>query len=856
MFDGYVVAEPNGAPAKDRFRDPAAVRAVYEKLSEDDLKESGRRAKIRKLYDGNLPFNPEDLKNSGLRNLTNVNFLGLKGVIDNRADVILKLKSDTSNLIELKPIAPEYAGHDAVRVASVIEHEFSWLLRSNGRFINALAMMNKEADLYGIGPVVWKDDVDYVPTALERGQIRFLENASVCSSDNDLYLFESTISAEFLQSLRDNREMAAQLGWDMTQVDYWFKEIFANGADTTENTAADASTSPLESALSQYRRNIVAEDKQFDEFKVIHVFVREIAWPRHITHIMTPSTEYGSKFLYYKRNAFPTMDDCFIWFPFSTKDRFAREVRGLGTFLYAADRLKNRFMCQFFDSAFRAASLVLSQQAGTGPVSSQLTVNEVGPYTVLPAGVTPSQAQVAPNFQHLIQVSQVLDQVSTQSFLGTEKSPIATTATKLFKGSEAKQSKEEVELQNAIRAHRTEAEFAERKDIVDRICRNCFRRALNLMLMPDFARVDYPEIGEFLQRCAIRGVTIEHLMAVPQLYTIESCSDLALGADGKAAELDLFRSQYGGDLDETGRKKIARRRAELRFGQKDADLFIPEISRDQAPSDQSSFATMENNQMKLGFEVMVGEDQIHWSHIPVHAQLLQEIVQMVAAPKDNTPDLNEFNGDPNQTQHIAEQTLQNLQEDPKKVLGILVMCSQHVQGHLQFAQTQIGKEGDAKNVAKMLRDLRPTIKALNLAVATQERVEQAQKEQAERDRQKEIEAAAEEKARVAQIEADRKAETERYRIDREHEVQMHKADLEAGRVAATDGREAQRFANDEARKDAALQGQLEREQKLNEAKVNAASAVGRMNAVQEATGFGSVPPGDIAEMGPAGIESL
>lgn len=856
MFDGYVVSEPNGAPAKDRFRDPSAVRAVYEKLSEDDLKEAGRRAKIRKLCDGNLPFNPEDLKNSGLRNLTNVNFLGLKGIIDNRADVILKLKSDTSNLVELKPIAPEQAGYEAARIADVVEKEVSRLLRQNGRFINALAMMNKEADLYGLGPIVWKDDVDYVPTALERGQIRFLENASVCSSDNDLYLFESTISAEFLQAVRDNREIASQLGWNMDQVDFWFKEIFANGADTTENTSAPTGTSPLESALSQYRRNIVAEDRQFDEFKVIHVFVREIAWPRRITHIMTPSTEYGSRFLYYRKNAFQTMDDCFMWFPFSTKERFAREVRGLGTFLYAADRLKNRFMCQFFDSAFRAASLVLSQQSGTGPISSQLTVNEVGPYTVLPAGVQPSQSQVAPNFQHLIQVSQVLDQVSTQAFLGTEKNPIATTAIKLFKGSDSKQSKEEVELQNALRAHRTEAEFAERKDIIDRICRNCFRRILNLVTMPEFARADYPEISEFIRRCAMRGVTIEHLVSIPQLFTIECCADLALGADGKAAELDLYRSQYGGDLDETGRKKIARRRAELRFGQKDADLFIPEISRDQSPSDQASFATMENNQMKFGFKVMVGEDQIHWSHIPVHAQLLQEIVDTVAAPADNTPDLNEFNGDPNASESIGEQTLRNLQEEPKKILGILVMCSQHVQEHLAIGGAQIGMEQKAKQVAKMLRDLRPTIKALNLAVATQERVEQAQREQAQRDEEKRIDQLATEKARVAQIEADSKARTDMYRIDKEHEVQMHRADLEAGRAASQEGRESQRFANDEARKDAALASQLDREKKLADAKTNAAHAIGRMNAVQDATGFGSVQPGEVAQLGPDNYNNL
>lgn len=849
MFEGYVVVEKNGAPAKDRFTDPKAVTAIYQKLTEDDFKDAKRRLNIRKLYDGNLPYNPEDLARAGLKDLTNVNFQGLKGTIDNRADAILKLKSDTANLIELRPIAREQAGPQAETIGKVFAEEFSTMLRENGEFVNSMSRMNKEADLYGLGPVTWETDMSYCPIALERAQIRFRENASVNSAKNDLYMFESTISADYLQSLRDNREMAAQLGWDMNAVDKWFVKVFREGAETMHDTTA-AGTTAAEHAQSLYRRNIVAEDKQFDDFNVIHVYVKEIAWPRGITHIMMPACE-DAEFLYYKKNAYRTMDECFLWFPYSVKERYAREVRGLASILFAPEKLRNRFLCRMFDSAYRAGALTLETQAGAPPqTSSQLTVTEVGPYNLLPPGVKAAQSQVAPNFQQLIQVAQVLDQVAVSATLGSDKQPLATTATKLFKGASDRQSKEEVELQQQIRAHKTEAEFAERKDVIDKICRESVRRALSLMMLPPFARVDYPEIQDFLDRCAVRGVTLEMIAAIPQMFSIVACRDLALGADGKVAELDAFHQQYAGEMDETGRRKLARKRAELRFGRNDADELIPEQSRDQAPTDQASKAVDENNLMKLGFTPMCGQDQLHWSHIPIHAQLLQEIVQMVAAPEDNTPDLNEFNGDPNSTMHIAEQTLQNLQEDPKKILGMLIMCSKHVQEHLAIGGMQIGMEGQAKQVAKMLRDLRPTIKALNLAAATQERVQQAEEEKAERQRQEQIDQLAAEKAQIAQIEADKKAETDRYRIDREHEVAMHRAELEAGRASADETRKDQQLANDEARKNAALQGQLERDQRMTDAKVNAARAVGRMNAVQDATGFGSVQPGDIAELGP------
>lgn len=849
MFEGYVYIEKDGNPAKDRFTSPRAVTALYQKLSEDDAKEAKRRLRIRQLYDGNLPYKPEDLRRLGLADLTNVNFLGLKGTIDNRADVILKLKSDTADLIELRPIAREQAGPQAEIIGKVFQQEFSTMLRENGEFVNSMARMNKEADLYGLGPVTWETDMSYCPVALDRAQIRFRENASVTSSKNDLYMFESTISADYLQSLRDNRKMSAQLGWDMEAVDKWIAKVFREGAETMHDSSA-AGTSPLEHAQSLYRRNIVAEDKQFDDFNVIHVFVKEVAWPRGITHIMMPACE-DADFLYYRKNAYRTMDECFIWFPFSVKERFAREVRGLGSTLFAPEKLKNRFLCRLFDSAYRAGALTLETQQGAPPqTSQQLTITEVGPYNLLPPGVRAAQSQVSPNFQQLIQVAQVIDQVSVGSSLGMDKQPLASTATKLFKGSSDRQSKEEVELQQRIRSNKTEAEFSERKDVIDKICRESVRRALALMALPPFARVDYPEIQDFLDRCAVRGVTLEMIMAIPQMFSIVACRDLALGADGKVAELDAFHQQYAGEMDETGRRKLARKRAELKFGRNDADELIPEQSRDQAPTDQASKAVDENNLMKLGFTPMCGQDQLHWSHIPIHAQLLQEIVQMVAAPEDNTPDLNDFNGDPNQSMHIAEQTIQNLQDDPKKILGILVMCSKHVQEHLAIGRMQVGMEAQSKQVDRMLRDLRPTIKALNLAVATQERVQQAQEEQAQRDEEKRIDQLATEKAQVAQIEADKKAETERYRIDKEHEVAMHRAELEAGRAGADETRRQVQFANDEARKDEALKGQLDRERRMADARVNAARAVGRMNAVNDATGMSSVQPGEVAETGP------
>lgn len=218
MFEGYNYVEKNGEGAKDRFTTPQAVRAVYEKLKTDDLPDSERRAKIRKLYEGNLPYNPKSLEATGLKNLTNVNFLGLKGTIDARADIVLKLAQDTVNLVELRPLAKEMAGPDLDRIGQVVAEEFSAMVRDTGAFIPEIARMFREADLYGIGPMTWPSTVDYCPVALERAQVRFIGNGPVVSSKHELFMFETTISAGYLRFLLDNEDIAAGEGWNVSEV--------------------------------------------------------------------------------------------------------------------------------------------------------------------------------------------------------------------------------------------------------------------------------------------------------------------------------------------------------------------------------------------------------------------------------------------------------------------------------------------------------------------------------------------------------------------------------------------------------------------------------------------------------------
>lgn len=832
MIDGYnIIEQGSPVPATNRFSDPIALRAVYDKLTDDDMMEAARRVKLRQMYEGNLPYNPEQLRNSGLKNLTNVNFLGLKGAIDNRADAVLALAADTTNLIELQPLSRELAGPDAAKIADIVAEEFSRTVRETGKIIPALAMMNTEADLFGLGPVTWTSSLDYNPVALERGQIRFIGNGSVISSNHDLFMFEAPLQASYLFYLLDNAEIASREGWNLNAVQRWLVDVFGNSVSTEAQPGVDNSTSYVEQQLAYFRQNRYQEEHQFDEMKVIHAFVREMAFPRAITHIIMPSTEL-KEFLFVKQNAYRTMDECFLWFPYSVNVRYARAVRGLASFLYPIEALNNRFLCQFVDAAMRASSFILANKGPGG--QPNLTINEYGPYTLLPQEFTPAPA-AAPNFQQLVQVKQMLDQIGVGSVTGVDKRPITTSGPKLFEGSD-RQTKAEVELQQSLRAHKEEALFIQRLSVLDKVFRETFKRFIRLAISGnEVLLADYPEIIEFLQRCARRQITPDILARIPQEFAIATCRDLVLGGRGKVGVLTEVLGQFGGTLDEPGRKSAVRDIVHLRLGRMSADKYIPETSRDQAPSDAASLATLENDMIQQGQPVLVGQDQLHWSHIPIHVQIIQQIMQQVGASPDNQP---------------TKEAVQNIQ-NPKQTLQVLVTCSEHIQQHVQIGGQQIGMQAQAQQVMSMLhsQDLRATIKALNLAVATQERVEEAEREKQQRQMEELQKQADENEFKKAAYAADKKAEIDRYRADLDHQVAMHKLGLDSETRRGATQIAAEKAASDSNRADAEAEARMDREAQLVDARVKASSQLNRMKMMNRAVGNESVTPSDIISGG-------
>lgn len=698
----FATCDENGKPVQYRFNSARALVSVYNQMCDADLQEANRRSIIKKAHEFYKPFNSEKLKAKGLGQLTNVNFGLLAGQIDARSTAMQDLALDTTDLVELRPLAESEAGPDAEKIAKVVQEEFSVTLRESRDFIPALTACVRECDLYGLGPMTWQDQWDYQPMALERGQLKFDENASAISSKNEIYMVESTLPNWYLFSLFDDPEKAKALGWNLPVVRQYLVEIFSKGTETQSQQGDATGTSVIESQISLWRQNRYFETKQFEVVRVLHAYVREVSGGRKVSHYMVPASGTPDGFLFMKYEAFENMDQCIVWLPAQAASRYAREVRGVASKLLPISDLNNRLMCQMYDFAFRDMTLKLkSTVPGVAPRAS---ITEHGPFTIVGADAEPMTFQQTGNMQQIVGLMSITEQKQTASAGGG--SGLAMNPESTFKGS-SRRTKEEIAQEGRSGERQEQSLFILRLTVFDTIFRECFRRFMTLVNGDAALRARYPGVDDFIERCKRRKVTTSLLKKVPKEFKLYMCRDLVTGGvAAKASNLSEVLSTIGGNFDEKGRINATRDLIVCRFGHAAADRYRPEVNRDSMPSDAASHAMLENNALTAGQQALVGPDQLHWSHIPIHMQAITGILEAA----------------------------QNGQvENPQQALDQLENLSGHLQQHVEIGGQQVGMEQAAKGVMEQVRSFRPIIKMLTMQAAAFEKQQLAAQKQQEEE---------------------------------------------------------------------------------------------------------------------------
>ena len=676
---GLQTVTATGGAVSRRLATPAAARAIYQNMLDEDMRGGARhRAIIQGMIDGNPPYNDAELKELGLGHVNNVNFLTMRANLDSRAASGHELFAEVPTLIECKPLHVVEKNPDIHHYCAIIAEEFTDMVMNWDGFLPAMDMVWRDSDAYGLGVGVFTNEWDWRIKAFRRGNLLVDPKASVEIDRNEVILVRDELTVSDVFAKLEKEEASRSRGWKVGPLKDLMVQTFREGAGTSDTDKYQRST--WESIQQMARNNDPDyQQRQFDRIRVIHFFVREVSGERKISHLILPELASFTQFLYEGHDKFDAMAEVIWWMPYNYGDGYIRSVRGVASYMMQHEDLSNRFLCRVFDAGFLGSSLLV--QPRTQMDLSRLQMMQIGPLTIVPPELDIQQSSFQPQLAPLLQLRKVSEEVMKNN-TGTYRQHNEAVDRDVQKT--ARQVMEE----SSKEARYEKAAIAARYTHLDKLYREMFRRVCckDIQNDTDCLFEGSAEAREFMRRCQERNVPQDFIMKWNENFRVVAYRAIGLGSLGVKYDITAQIFQMSGAFDEHGKREALREAVAARVGYRHVDRFVARLDRDQVSSNESSIAMLEFNDIEEGSPVQVGSDQLHKVHILVFAQRLLPILQNTQ--QGQTPDpVKDFRTVQLALQHIGEH-VQHIAQDPryKAFLEQLKPFFQQVQEALQILQ--------------------------------------------------------------------------------------------------------------------------------------------------------------------------
>jgi len=716
----------SGAPTPDRVATIEAARHIYSQLSDSDAEDAFRRDRIRGQIDGKPPWDPDMLSEKGLGYVTNVNFLELRAVLDDRAFRRFASYYEVPTIVRIHRNFP-FRQDDIERpYERVIEEEFTRLLRDDWTgFYPMLDQAGRESDAYGFGVVLFPDETDWRPKAFPRSKFKFDPRAGTDPDRLSIFCLDDEFTAGELFRIIEDEEQARESGWDPTRVRDVLKRVYFGKEGQSTDGRGSLQGNLWESLSQSYRNNdFTFQAHEFDPVEVVHVVYQETD-TRKVTHkIFARLRGEEDGFLFAAPDRYDCMSQVLWLLPFSYGDGYLRSCRGVASYLEQHCDLSNRFLGRAMDAGMTAATLLV--QPSSAMARDKLRVIRNGILTVLDPQLTLQQQNFQPKIGDLLtlrRVSSDLVQNNTRESKDYQEDPAA---------SDRPVSATEIE-ERASRAARGESQqtvfYAKHLQM---LYREVYRRLVSVDYLLNEASLPGKDMAlVFVRRCVERGVPLE-LLLDPDKCRITATKPIGGGSPQARQQALTNLMQVRGDLDERGRREVLREFIAAQSSYEDVDKFAPIKSRDEIGSNEHSIAALENAAFGSGLQIPVGSDQVHTIHFKTHSQPLLQMLQA-----------------------IQEQGMENV--DAQRGALYLGAALPNMEGHIQALQTDPTRKAFVQEAIGILKQ------GVALYEMFKKRLEQLAKEQAELERQQQ----------------EQLQDSERRALTAEQQVELAKAEMGA-----------------------------------------------------------------------------
>lgn len=610
LEDGKYVAP------KNRIPNPQSCMTVYKRMRYNHVKRSDGFEKITGMLDGNPPYNPKKMHQAGL-DMTNVNWKDGSAVEKSIVLTYWSLGNEVENIIEFRINLSNDQGQNT-EWGRILSEEFDRAIKLWPNFTKYRNLHQKDDVDFGLSPVFWSDEKDWRWKPID---IRdFLVPDQVENNIDSLTVFaiERTFTAQELWEIYEEFEGKKDGVWDSEALG----QILYQLANISDERRSSWGSSPGIRDVQKYIRNqdVSYDDVYNDSIKLVSMFQKEFdgKW----THMMIHRSILTDTFPYFVDRQYTRISDALFYYTFYPGAKYIHANKGLGHDIYAAIQAITQLDSSVLDQAKRGGSLLIKSAPTRGQDARQIKFVHGGVIDIGEAKL--EENNLASNVGQTVQVSQYFRQkiFSNNNIAGLDPSTPDRNV----------RSAKQIQIQATKEARVQKNQIAHYYDQDDHFWREVVRKMLNSS--KGDPGNDY--VALWKKRCIRRGVP-------EQIFEVAKES---LAPDGLPDHIEVYASRTSGSgsqvadqiemqqmmqilptLGERGRVAVLMDYIASYRGYRFVNRYFPQEDREQQPTGDDTIASLENNQMAEGKQVIVSPDNNHAVHIPNHIRMLSDWVK-------------------------------------------------------------------------------------------------------------------------------------------------------------------------------------------------------------------------------------
>ena len=593
----------------------SAARVVYDRVKHSHRKRCWNYERIDGMLDGNPPYNPAAMQQAGLSDMSNVNWKDGEAVFGSIALSYWSLFNDVENIAEFHI---DFGDDEKLKAewGRILSEEWDRALRSWPSFDKHMSLHQAELIKFGVSALIWPDESSW---QFEPVDVRAFLVPDQTQNDIEALttvLIEQEYSAQFLWKVYENAVDNPDGAWSPEALGEILFQL-AHISDEDRKHVSDC-----RSLQKRIRNGDLFIDALYnDDITLVSVFAKE--FDGKISHQMIHHEIDTQDFVYFWDRQYDHMREAIAFFTFRPGQKTIHGNKGLGHSIFSSIEATTQLDCSVLDQAKRAGSLILKGGPNRGRDERQVrfvhgAVIDIGESEI-------QQNSMGSNVGQTVEVARYFKQkiLANNNVGGIDPA---------FSDRNV-QSVRQLELQATKEARIQKNMISHYYGTLDHVIREVVRK----MLKATQASKGWEYVKIWKDRCIARGVPEE-------LFDMKKARK---GPNGLPDYMDVTASRSAGSgsqlADQIEMKEMmsllpvmgerGKRHALMDFvaafrGFRFVPRYFPPEDQTQQPIGDETIASIENNQLVEGKQVIVSPDNNHAAHLPHHVRIMRDFMEL------------------------------------------------------------------------------------------------------------------------------------------------------------------------------------------------------------------------------------